>query len=262
MLVELNAALLEDAIIYAVNKHKGQKRKGSGLPYIVHPLAVMKRVFDNKESKNMFLLAIAAILHDVIEDCYETMEEKKAGLHEIATIFGFQVASLVEELTLDKSQYGSLGKKEFLTIKMNAMSSYALAVKLCDRLENVTDMKTMNEKFKKRYVTETWYILNNLNRKLSPSHKKLIDEIKEILNQYPEYNTPAEETVNYFVARVLEGHSCGHVAQQLELHGATIDEIDGKNHVVFGSIERSLGDFDYLTLSGIKLIEKVVKQPV
>ena len=80
MIVELNAALLEDAIIYAVNKHKGQKRKGSDLPYIVHPLAVMKRVFDNKESKNMFLLGIASILHDCIEDCYETMEEKKAGL--------------------------------------------------------------------------------------------------------------------------------------------------------------------------------------
>jgi (p)ppGpp synthase/HD superfamily hydrolase len=259
MLVELNAALLEDAIIYAVNKHKGQKRKGSGLPYIVHPLAVMKRVFDNKESKNMFLLAIASVLHDCIEDCYETMEEKKAGLHEIATIFGFQVASLVEELTLDKSQYGSLGKKEFLAIKMNAMSSYALAIKLCDRLENVCDMKSMNEKFKKRYVTETWYILNNLNRKFSPSHIKLIEEIKEILNQYPEYNTSTEENVNYFVARHLEGHSFGHTVKQLELAGATIDEIDSKNYLIYGSTEKSLLDIS-VELDSLASIEKVLKQ--
>jgi (p)ppGpp synthase/HD superfamily hydrolase len=259
MLVELNAALLEDAIIYAVNKHRGQKRKGNGLPYIVHPLAVMKRVFDNKESKNMFLLAIAAINHDVIEDCYKTMEEKKAGLHEIATIFGFQVASLVEELTLDKSQYGSLGKKEFLAIKMNGMSSYALAIKLCDRLENVCDMKAMNEKFKKRYVVETWYILNNLNRKLSPSHKKMIQDIKDILNQYPEYNE-AEETVNYFAANIQEGHSCGTIAQQLEMIGATIDEIDSKNNVIYGSIE---GTFDIIfdsNINGLTSIKKVEKQ--
>ena len=260
MIIELNAALLEDAIIYAVNKHRGQKRKGNGLPYIVHPLAVMKRVFDNKESKNMFLLAIAALLHDVIEDCYETMEEKKIGLHEIATIFGFQVASLVEELTLDKSQYGSLGKKEFLAIKMNGMSSYALAIKLCDRLENICDMKSMNEKFKKRYVSETWYILNNLKRKFSPSHHKLIDEIKEILNQYPEYNTPEEETVSYFVAHIYEGESCSKNAQQLELQGATIDEIDSKIGIIYGSVEKHLTDFDYTTLSGIKLIVKVAKQ--
>jgi myo-inositol-1(or 4)-monophosphatase len=259
MLVELNAALLEDAIIYAVNKHKGQKRKGSGLPYIVHPLAVMKRVFDNKESKNMFLLAIAAINHDVIEDCYETMEEKKAGLHEIATIFGFQVASLVEELTLDKSQYGSLGKKEFLAIKMNAMSSYALAIKLCDRLENVCDMKSMNEKFKKRYVTETWYILNNLNRKFSPSHIKLIEDIKDVLNQYTEYNTSTEENVNYFVARHLEGHSFGYTVKQLELAGATIDEIDSKNYLIYGSTEKSLLDIS-VELDCLASIEKVLKQ--
>lgn len=206
----------------------------------------------------MILMAIASVLHDTIEDCYETMEEKKAGLHEIATLFGFQVASLVEELTLDKSQYGSLGKKEFLAIKMNAMSSYALAIKLCDRLENVTDMKAMNEKFKKRYVSETWYILNNLNRKLSPSHIKLIEDIKDILNQYPEYNTSivelTEEKVNYFKAKVSEGHSFFHVAKQLELLGATIDEIDSSIRVIFGSIE---GKFDIIFDSNIEGLESI-----
>lgn len=33
-------------IVYATEKHEGQVRKGSGAPYIVHPLSVMMRLVD------------------------------------------------------------------------------------------------------------------------------------------------------------------------------------------------------------------------
>ena len=39
--VNSKAALLNEAIIFAVEKHAGQVRKGTDLPYIVHPLEVM-----------------------------------------------------------------------------------------------------------------------------------------------------------------------------------------------------------------------------
>ena len=39
--VNSKAALLNEAIIFAVEKHAGQVRKGTNLPYIVHPLEVM-----------------------------------------------------------------------------------------------------------------------------------------------------------------------------------------------------------------------------
>jgi len=184
MQIELNAELFEDAMVYAINKHRGQRRKGSGLPYVMHPFAVMRRIFANKQSKNMYLLGIAAICHDIIEDCYDTPEERALGLLEITKLFGPQVASIVDELTLDKDKYATIGKKEYLAAELNIMSSYALAIKLCDRLENVCDMIDMDSKFQKYYVAQTRYIISKLDRHLSPTHKNLIAQIEDECSKY------------------------------------------------------------------------------
>lgn len=170
MLVEINGALFEKAMLYAIEKHRGQTRKGNGMPYFIHPFNVMKRIFDNKESKNMYLLGIAALLHDTVEDTDATIED-------IFREFGPQVASLVDELTLDKEQYQIIGKKEYLAQELNKMSSYALAIKLCDRLENICDTKHMDHKFKRYYVEQTLYIISKLDRHLSSTHQKLAELI-------------------------------------------------------------------------------------
>lgn len=184
MQIELNAELFEDAMIYAIEKHRGQKRKGSGLPYIMHPFGVMRRIFENKKSKNMYLLAISCLAHDILEDCYDTAEERAVGLYEIMVKFGPQVASIVDELTLDKDKYATIGKKEYLAAELNIMSSYALAIKLCDRLENVCDMIDMDSKFQKYYVAQTRYIISKLDRHLSPTHKNLIAQIEDECSKY------------------------------------------------------------------------------
>jgi (p)ppGpp synthase/HD superfamily hydrolase len=167
----ITTEVLEKAIIFAANAHKGVKRKGDKRPYIMHPMSVMQRIFNNKKSANMYLLAAAAILHDTVEDVAWVTHEL------IYQQFGPHVAGLVEELTLDKEMYKTMGKKEYLLHEMNRMSSYALAIKLCDRLDNVTDLVTMKPDFIVKYVEETEYILNNLQRKLSATHKRLIKQI-------------------------------------------------------------------------------------
>ena len=174
-MLNLTAKQVEDAIIFATEKHKGQVRKGDGRPYILHPISVLIRLNNMKESKNIFLLMTACILHDVVEDCGVT-------LNEISEKFGHHVAGLVEELTLDKSKYETIGKKEYLAQEMVHMSSYALAIKLCDRLDNVSDMKSMSEDFRKKYKDETNFILNRLSgRKLTKTHLKLIKEIRKVV---------------------------------------------------------------------------------
>lgn len=56
-----HAAALERAIAFAVVKHAGQVDK-VGQPYILHPLRVMGQLEDD-------VCRIAAVLHDVVEDC-------------------------------------------------------------------------------------------------------------------------------------------------------------------------------------------------
>lgn len=173
--------IFEKALIYAINKHSGQIRKGNSMPYICHPFSVMQKIFNNKESKNIYLLATASVLHDVAEDCFE---DSKEGLKEIENLFGIQVASIVSELTIDKEQSKILGKKEYLVQKMNGMSTYALAIKLCDRLDNCSDLNMMDDKFRKYYTNQTRYILSKLDRHLTATHIKLINDINNMLNSY------------------------------------------------------------------------------
>ena len=168
--------VFEKAILYAVKAHRGQRRKGDGRPYILHPMSVLRTLYEVKESKNMFLLATVAMLHDVSEDC-------GVSIKKIAKKFGHAVAALVEELTLDKAKYETIGKTKYLCEEVIKMSSYALCIKLCDRLDNVRDMKKMPDDFRTKYKAETAEILNVLqgNRKLTKTQKKLVKLItKEI----------------------------------------------------------------------------------
>ena len=173
----------EKAILFAVKAHSGQVRKGVDevgfqRPYILHPLSVMQRIFNNKVSKNIYLLACAAILHDTVEDI------EWVTLDIITKEFGPHIASLVDELTLDKEKYKTIGKKKYLTQELNTMSSYALAIKLCDRLDNVSDLRTMDADFRTYYIDQTKYILGNLDRKLSKTHRNLISEIYLTMESY------------------------------------------------------------------------------
>ena len=163
---------LKEAVKYAVKMHKGQKRK-NGDPYIYHPLRVLKKVYKYKESNNIETLLISACLHDVIEDT-------KATYPEIVRIFGPQVASLVLEVTTDEDMKKEMGKEKYLSYKMKNMSSWALVIKLCDRLDNVEDLSNSTDKrFINRYIKETLDIINYLlkNANLSKTHMNIIERI-------------------------------------------------------------------------------------
>ena len=56
--------VFETALRIAIEAHEGQRDK-NGMPYILHPLAVMSKV-DGLELKTI------AVLHDTIEDTYVT----------------------------------------------------------------------------------------------------------------------------------------------------------------------------------------------
>ncbi len=82
---------LQRAFRYAAEKHVGQTRKQSAVPYLSHLLAVASLVLEAGGDED---LAIAALLHDVVEDC-----GGMPRLREIRKRFGARVAKIVEGCT-------------------------------------------------------------------------------------------------------------------------------------------------------------------
>lgn len=171
-------ALEDDAHEYAKEAHKGVVRKLSKEPYITHPEQVVEILSKYKgRSKNISSLKAAAYLHDTLED------DKNTTTDRLKSLFGELVTSLVEELTSDKKKQKEMGKDEYLAHKMISMSNYGLVLKLCDRISNISDLNKADEKFKNKYKKETEFIVEKLekNRQLTGTQKKLVEEIKKIL---------------------------------------------------------------------------------
>ncbi len=82
---------LQQAFRYAAEKHDGQTRKKSAVPYLSHLMAVASLVLEAGGDEDM---AVAALLHDVVEDC-----GGMPRLREIRKQFGPRVAKIVEGCT-------------------------------------------------------------------------------------------------------------------------------------------------------------------
>lgn len=81
----------EDALLLAVRLHATQVRKGNGTPYVAHLLGVASLVMEFGGDED---LAIAALLHDAVED-----QGGLPTLDRIRQAFGDRVADVVERCT-------------------------------------------------------------------------------------------------------------------------------------------------------------------
>lgn len=79
-----------DAIAFASERHRGQTRKGSRTPYVVHPLEVAALLARDHPTRRT--LVTAGLLHDTLEDTRTTRRELEAR-------FGREVARLVAAVT-------------------------------------------------------------------------------------------------------------------------------------------------------------------
>lgn len=178
--------IVKKARIFATKAHSGVFRNGkddngNNIDYITHPIAVGEILHKYKKSHEISSLVAVCMLHDTVEDC-DTIT-----IDLIREEFGVLIASLVEELTSDPKGIEKYGKEQYLINKMTSMSSWALTIKLSDRIHNVSDMKKRFEsdklsdvKWAIKYTTQTNNIIEALeqNRSLSNTHKILIDIIK------------------------------------------------------------------------------------
>ncbi len=88
--VKLGSRFLR-AFEFAAVKHAGQTRKASTIPYIAHLMGVASLVLEAGGDED---LAMAALLHDVVEDC-----GGMPMLEEVRRRFGNRVAKVVDGCT-------------------------------------------------------------------------------------------------------------------------------------------------------------------
>jgi len=122
------------AIDFAATKHRNQRRKDADAsPYINHPIALARVLVEEGGVTDVDIVS-AALLHDTIEDTQTTAEE-------LAERFGSRIASIVVEVTDDKS----LSKQERKQLQIEHaphLSEEAKLVKLADKISNVRDILT------------------------------------------------------------------------------------------------------------------------
>jgi guanosine-3',5'-bis(diphosphate) 3'-pyrophosphohydrolase len=124
-------ALIRRAYEYSARMHRGQKRM-SGEPYVIHPLNVALIIAQLKLDVPSI---VTGLLHDVVEDT-------SVSLGEIQTLFGAEIATLVDGVTkVSKITFQSREEKQAenfrkMIIAM-AQDIRVVLIKLADRLHNM-----------------------------------------------------------------------------------------------------------------------------
>ena len=175
--------IIRKAIIFAAIKHDGQKRKGSDIPYIYHPMEVMQILIDNECPKPVI---IAGVLHDVLEDT-DTVPS------EIMNQFGEDILKIVIAESEDKSK--SWKERKQTTIDRLAVASKEVRLVGCaDKLANLRsialDIKVVGDKLWERFNTGKsgkekirWYYTGVVSSLSGLSDYKMYNELKSLLGE-------------------------------------------------------------------------------
>ena len=177
---------LNRAYVFAMKKHGAQLRE-SGDPYYSHPVEVAGILTKFKLDSASI---IAGLLHDTVEDTDTTVEE-------IRSLFGEQVAQLVDGLTkLAMIEQKSANNKQAENFRklLLAMSEdiRVLLIKLADRLHNMRTLHFVKKPEKRaRIARETLDIYAPLAERIGMQEVK--SELEEIA--FAELNKDAHDSI-------------------------------------------------------------------
>ncbi len=124
------------AIEFATKAHTGQFRKGTKVPYIVHPLGVAKILIEAGCSEDV---AVAGILHDTVED-------SSTRIDDIRRDFGEEVTRLVEGASEPNKSDTWENRKQHTIDILETAPMDAVYVSLADKLANIRDIRADYEK--------------------------------------------------------------------------------------------------------------------
>ena len=178
---EVPVLVLASAIDYATEKHAGQKRK-SGEPYINHPLAVAEILIEWGMDIDT---VVAGVLHDTVEDTDATLDE-------LESLFGRDVAFLVDGVTkVSQARAGMRNLDSYLPHTKDNLTKLMIAVgedvrviiiKLADRLHNMRTLQFMSPEKQKKIARETIEVFAPLADRLNMGRVRV--QLEELSFKY------------------------------------------------------------------------------
>lgn len=186
----ISPTILDRAIIFATDAHRGAFRKGTKIPYILHPLeaaAIAATITGDYE------VLAAVVLHDVIEDSGVTASE-------LLEVFGSRIAELVCAESENKRAYLPAGdtwrvrKQETLDALREEDRRDVKILALADKLSNIRsihrDFRALGEKLWERFNMKDKDQIGWYYRSIAGALK---DELGET-NAWQEYRELVENT--------------------------------------------------------------------
>ena len=169
----------EEALVWASQLHRSQRRKGTPVPYVAHLLGVTSIVLQYGGDEDE---AIAALLHDAVED-----QGGEPVLREIERRFGGSVAAIVagctDTMTQPKPPWRE--RKEAYLAHLPHASASVRRVSAADKLHNVraiiADYRLLGEDLWSRFTGgrdgTLWYYLALVEAFRTAGTDPLIEEL-------------------------------------------------------------------------------------
>lgn len=181
------------AFNFAAEKHAGQARKASTIPYIAHLMGVASLVLEFGGDED---LAIAALLHDVVEDCGGA-----PMLKEVRRRFGPRVAKIVDGCT-DSDTYPKppwRERKEAYIQHLKSADAETRLVSAADKLNNMrsilSDHREVGESVWERFNGgrdgTLWYYRELVEEFLRGKPNRLIRELELAVGELEAAPSPA-----------------------------------------------------------------------
>ena len=175
----------EQALLFATRKHAGQSRKASRIPYVGHLLGVASLVLEAGGDED---LAIAALLHDVVEDC-----GGRPMLKEVERRFGKRVAHIVDGCTDSYAEQKSPWneRKEAYLKRLRRENTEVRLVSCADKVHNLGTIlrdyrevgESIWERFRGKRDGTLWYYraLADEFRRTRPN--RLVKELERLVRE-------------------------------------------------------------------------------
>ena len=205
---------IEKAIQFATKAHEGACRKGTSLPYIIHPLEAASIAAQITEDPEVIA---AAVLHDVVEDTSFTEDN-------IRVLFGSRVAKLVASDSEDKHRDKPAAetwklRKQDTVRHLEHASDDELIVVFSDKLSNlramVKDYIRQGEFFWERFTQKDpdkhiWYY-----SAMVPAFEKLFNsqDNKLLFGEYLRNLSTLKQRVQEYQALGYHDSQAGHLTQ-------------------------------------------------